>query len=80
MTVAAGSGTVLNPANPGRIHDLLKSQKSRKWPDFGKNGTSEALDERNPYSATSGSHWEGSRTLKRGPDPKNGVRHGEAFK
>ena len=58
-----------------------KSTKSRKWLDFGTNGTPEALDERNPYSATSRSHWEGSRTLERGPGPQKwGRRHGEAFK
>ena len=57
-----------------------KSTKSRKWLDFGTNGTPEALDERNPYSATSRSHWEGSRTLERGPGPQKwGRRHGEAF-
>ena len=39
--------------------------------DFDTNGTPEALDERNPYSATSQSHWEGSQTLKKGPNPKN---------
>ena len=78
---------LLTPAHPGRIHDLLKSQKSRKWPDFDKNGTPEALDERNPYSATSRSHWEGSWALERGPGPqklltgtqKLGRWHGEAF-
>ena len=42
--------------------------------------TPEALDERNPYSATSRSHWEGSRTLEKAlnlkncsTDPKDGV-------
>ena len=61
----------LTPAQPGRIHDLLKSKKSRKWPHFDTNGTPEALDERNPYSLTRRSHWEGSRTLEKAPDPKN---------
>ena len=53
-----------------------KSTKSRKWLDFGTNGTPEALDERNPYSATSRSHWEGSRTLERGPGPQKWRRSG----
>ena len=78
----------LTPAHSSRIHDLLKSQKSRKWPNFDKNDTSEALDEWNQYTATSRSHWEGSRTLKRGPGPQKlisgpknwGRWHGEAFK
>ena len=49
--------------------------------DFDTNGTPEALDERNPYSATSRSHWEGSRALERGPGPQKWSRwQGEAFK
>ena len=71
---------LLTPAHPGKIHDLLKSQKSRKWQDFNKNGTPEALDEPNPYSLTSRNHWEGSRALERGAGPQKwGRRHGEAF-
>ena len=61
---------VLNTATHVRIHDLLKSQKSRKWPNFYKNGTPDALDERNQYSGTSRSHWEGCRTLEIGPRPQ----------
>ena len=72
---------LLTPAHPRRIHDLLKSQKSRKWSDFHKNGAPEALDERNPYSLMSRSHWEGSRALERRPGPQKwGRRHREAFK
>ena len=70
----------LTPANPGRIHDLLNAQKSRKLHDFDKNGTPEGLDERNPYRATSRIHGEGSLTLERGPGPQKWSRgHGEAF-
>ena len=39
--------------------------------DFDTNGTPEALNERNPYSWTRRSHWEGSRTLEKAPNPKN---------
>ena len=88
QTPAHSSSLQLTPAHSGRIHDLLKSQKSQKWLDFDKNGTPEALDERNQYSGTSRSHWEGSRTLEKAPNPKNcspdpknwGRWHGEAFK
>ena len=61
---------MLTTATPVRIHDLLKSQKSQKLPNFNKNGTPEALDERNQYSGTSRSHWEGSQALARGPGPQ----------
>ena len=61
---------ILTTATPVRIHGLLKSQKSRTLPNFDKNGMPEALDERNQYSGTSPSHWEGSRTLEIGPGPQ----------
>ena len=78
----------------GSLHQLLRHPGSRnhrnhaKMMDFDANGTPEALDERNQYSGTSGSHWEGSRTLERGPGPQKlitgprnwGRWHGEAFK
>ena len=67
---------------------LKGSSREQKWPDLGTNGTPEALDERNQYSRTSRSHWEGSQTLQKAPNPKNcspgpknWVRwHGEASK
>ena len=55
---------VLSPPETPEIMKML---------DFDTNGTPEALDERNPYSWTRRSHWEGSRTLEKGPGPQIGV-------
>ena len=58
----------------GRVN-LLHERNHAKMRDFDTNGTPEALDERNPYSWTRRSHWEGSRTLKKAQDPRTFLKN-----